>query len=87
MSNPANEANPANQAPIPPEGQEAPAEGQGDTVKLVVADSWCTEFNAGDGKGGILTVTREGTDVPRDFAKDLIETAAKHGVSLQEVSE
>lgn len=49
----------------------------------VSAPSWCTSMTFPSDKGDTLTVDRTGgASVPADVAPDLINIAAKHGVTL-----
>lgn len=48
---------------------------------------WCTSYTFETDEGGTLSIDRRGVKVPEKGAKALIETAAKHGVTITEVSE
>lgn len=55
------------------------------TTRLrLTGPSWHTVMIFPDFREGTLAVDREGTEVPADAAPALIETAAKHGVTLTE---
>lgn len=54
------------------------------TVTLRVASAWHTRFIFHGEDGSTLVVEQKGTEVPADLAPDLIETAARHGVTLVE---
>lgn len=53
------------------------------TTLTVVGPPWCTGTRLTLADGSTLLVTRKGADVPADEAAALINTAAKHGVTLR----
>lgn len=66
--------------------EPAPETAEAKTI-LRVVDVVTTAFHFPQEDGSTLTVTREGTEVPAGSVKQLIETADRQGVRLQEVSE
>lgn len=66
----------------------APAEAPtGDTVTLrVVRPEWCTHMNFPQDDGSTLVIDRKGVEMPSAAASALIETAARNGVTIAEVS-
>ena len=52
----------------------------------VSAPAWCTTMNFPQDDGSTLVIDRKGVSVAATVADTLIETAAKHGVTITEVS-
>lgn len=56
------------------------------TVRLVLSDPWCSQFNLPQEDGSTLVFDRQGTDVPAASVQDILDAAALHGVTITEVS-
>jgi hypothetical protein len=72
----------------PGQGKKAAARAQDaeaptTTTLTVSGPPWCTGMRLTLADGSTLLVTRKGADVPADQAAALINTAAKHGVTLR----
>lgn len=66
---------------------DKPAKAKPATTRLAVADPWCTKFTFPETTAGTLVIDRTGVEVPLDEAPALIDIAAKHGVTITEVSD
>lgn len=56
-------------------------------VRLRIADTWCTSMTFPEHGEDTLVVDQHGTEVSAKDAKTLIDTAARHGVTITEVSD
>ena len=70
-----------------PQKPEPPAKAPTTVSLRLTAPFWCSAYNLPMEDGGTLGIDKKGVEVPVQDADDIIETAAKHGVTITKVSE